>query len=936
MNKQIKGILYVALILVATLSVAMPYIGISTVNAALQGYFVVRPIIYDNVLNTYNVSWSPIWKTETVPVNLSDTSGNGSEIALDLTNLNTTTASYLWIWISTEEYPSAAIVKSKDAVLIGPIPATLVSNKYYTPLNNTNIYKPFNGNMVNDLAIFTNWTYTTNGLTVGTPPLLIGKVIVGNNTIIIRLPKILVQGVKYYIKITDISPDIFTTNPSALVPAIPSSNPFTVVQGIWEITPVQTTLQEPYVIPNETIRITGIGISQLPFNITINGNVLEDKINQTASIVNYTTYLGTEWNATQYTTYIKVPDLELIDGTTASVTVSVVTGNNVNATKTFTELYRYIMLNATNVFDLSASIPYSPSNIENITNILVPHYNYNVSKYNNIAFRAPGTTLNMTLYNFPYEGSATVSIVGLNNISYSKKVAVVNFNDNGTASIFNLAIPIDINESGNYSIVIKDNDGVIFNFTVLIHIVPYITVSPEEGYVGEQVNVTLHRFDDYVGDIVTLWFKVNDNYVVELANTTINHAETTITVTIPAATGGNHTIYAADKLGNWATYGAWNTTFTVLPKVWVEPSVVTPGTKFITIYATGLVNEYYDILVDQGTILWGFQPTADGNLTVTIPATGLKPGLHVVALYQNYWAQAANVTEPQLYATFTVAGPTLEDVLNAVNGLSTQLNDVVVGINDLKALITSLGDDITLKLQSINNTLATLIVEKNNEVIAKLCTKLNELNATIVSIKGDVVELKTAVGDIQTTLQALKSSNAELKDLIVTKSGEIKGVIETTAGNITANLNALEQLIKSGLKVDTQTLLSKIDEIKSQLSSISGSVSTVSSKLDQLASTLDDLKSMLSNVQSTVSNVQSTVTDIKSSLQDIKNTANSLASKIESTASDLKSYISSQNSDLKKAVEGISGTVSTYGIISIILIIIAIAVSGYGVYKKKE
>ncbi len=294
-------------------------------------------------------------------------------------------------------------------------------------------------------------------------------------------------------------------------------------------------------------------------------------------------------------------------------------------------------------------------------------------------------------------------------------------------------------------------------------------------------------------------------------------------------------------------------------------------------------------------------------------------------------------TNSTLLNAITSTNSTLYTIITGMGGkVMVELQDIKTGISDIKALITSLGDDISLKLQSINNSLATLIIEKNNEVLAKICAKLNELNATIVSIKGDTVYIKTAIGDIQTTLQDLKNSNAELKDLIITKSGEIEGVIQTAAGNITTKLDSLEQLIKSGLKVDTQTLLSKIDEIKSQLGSISGSVSDVSSKLDQLASTLDDLKSMLSNVQSTVSNVQSTVTDIKSSLQDIKNTASGLASKIESTANDIKSYISSQNSDLKKAVEGISGTVSTYGIISIILIIIAIAVSGYGIYKKKE
>ena len=860
MNRRTLGILFMALMI---LGIAIPFTTLNTITyATITG----RPVIYYNGSNATQLQ---------IPA--------GATITLNLTGMSISGAQ-IWIWFSTD---GSAAITPTDAWYIGPI----------------NVYQIFQ-----TVTTLSTTTVPVSG-TFGGGTL---DVQVGNGTVVFKIPEKFEGGVVYWVKVTDVNPDLRPNIPSSDVAV--SVNNFTVtpIFTLWSANNNSTNI-----VPKEPITITAYATTvgaeyNITWNTTATASNLIATVKSQINTVPAQDY-NPEWNWTGIEYTFPAPDLELVPGSSnTAVQFNVNQTGHVIIFWTKTELAREVTL-------------YGESGAETLTS---NPYTVTATPFYKITYQ-----YNITVKYFVYEGSLTVTLSN-ETIGYSAVLASnVPLGIEGNYTNLTITIPASIPRSGYYWLNITDGD-VVVSAKVYVKIVPYITITPTEGYVGDKAIVTLHRFDDFVNDTVTIWFEGGCPEL--LANTTITAPEMNITVTIPEATWGEHNVYAADKFGDWAAYGAGNTTFFVKAKVQVVPSTITEGQEFLTIYATGLNNTgWYDIMLDQGTLLWGFEASPCGSLQVTIPATGLKPGLHVVAIYYEYWT-TPNITAPQLYATFTVSGPTLEDILNAVNGLSTQINDVVVGINDLKALITSLGDDISLKLQSINNTLATLIIEKNNEVIARLCTKLNELNATIVSIKGDVVELKTAVGDIQTTLQALKSSNAELKDLIITKSGEIEGVIQTAAGNITANLNTLEQLIKSGLKVDTQTLLSKIDEIKSQLGSISGSVSSVSSKLDQLASTLDDLKSMLSNVQSTVSSVQSTVTDIKSSLETIKNTASSLASKIQSTASDIKSYISSQNSDLKKAVEGISGTVSTYGIISIILIIIAIAVSGYGIYRKKE
>ena len=810
-------------------------------------------------------------------------------ITLNFTGM-TISGAQIWIWFSTD---GSAVITPSDVWYIGPI---YVYQIFLQNARTTSV--PVSG--------------TFGGGTI--------KVSLGKGVVNFTIPTLFESSkggkkVVYWIKVTDVNPSLRPNIPSSDVAV--STNNFT-VKPIFELDTANK--QQPYVVPKEPVTIWGYATAiDQEYDITYNSTEANIPPTLVATVVSQVNTIppqdnNPEWNWTGFKYTFPIKDLGLTPGNTpTSIEVNVNQTGNILANWTLKEKVR----NVTVAGETVSSNPYT------IT-----------TKTFEILDR-----LDITVENFVYEGSLTITLSN-STLNYVTTLASnVQLDKYGSCTNLTVTIPVNIPRTSYYWLNITDGD-VTVSVQIYVKIVPYLTVEPLSGYVGSEVNVTLHRFNDYRNQRITLIFVRSTSPSgcpnVTVANFTVEEDTMNVTITIPEASYGLHYIYAADVNGVKLS-DVQPANFTVLAKVVVEPSVIPEGQEFLTINATGLnTTGYYDILLDQGALLWGFKASPCGSLQVTIPATGLKPGLHVVAVYYESWS-TPNVTVPDLYATFTVVGPTLEDVLDAVNGLSTQLNDVVVGINDLKALITSLGDDITLKLQSINNTLATLIVEKNNEVIAKVCTKLNELNATIVSIsKNGLIELKTALGDIQTSLQALKSSNAELKDLIVTKSGEIKGVIETTAGNITASLNALEQLIKSGLKVDTQTLLSKIDEIKSQLSNINGSVSTVSSKLDQLASTLDNLKSMLSNVQSAVSNVQSTVTDIKSSLQDIKNTVSSLASKIESTASSIKSYINSQNSDLKKAVEGISGTVSTYGIISIILIIIAIAVSGYGVYKKKE
>ncbi len=266
----------------------------------------------------------------------------------------------------------------------------------------------------------------------------------------------------------------------------------------------------------------------------------------------------------------------------------------------------------------------------------------------------------------------------------------------------------------------------------------------------------------------------------------------------------------------------------------------------------------------------------------------------------------------------------MNDTLLVINKnvayLVNEAGSIATSIDDLKIMITQLGDVIELKIGELSTNLTKIVIKKGDEIVTTLSARLDALNATIIDIDGKVVTLSTVLGNVKTTIDDLKSAQAEIKDLIKTKSKDIVAVIDTAKGDITAKLDIVNDLIKNGVKVDTENILAKIGDLKN-------SVGTVSDKLDALAASLDNVKTSLDN--------------IKSKLDDVKNSIDGVKTSINNAKSALSSDISSAVDNLKTTIEdnanSVSGNVSTYGLVNLILILIAIILTAYvGFFHKKE
>jgi len=785
----------------------------------------------------------------------------------------------IWIWFSKT---GGAVIEPEDAVFLGPIYLGDIIGS--TPKNvSVKVYYPFSEYVSDDNP--------------ATPEVEINVEIGDNWVNITQLPGIFEAGVNYWIKITDVDPRLKYSIPSSDVSV--STNRINFTATFYAYSKIGGDLEA---VPDELISVGGFAISTGGlYNITLTydsvydkvvyANVSAEKHTEPASEIN------PEWTWTGFTRELLAPDLESRYGDSPRsfyVRVRNATSGALKAEFEFSQPVRKV---------------YFPSDG---AETLIEHGDETAA----IELET-GKEYNITLANFPSNGYVEIKFNGTWAVEPSR------IELNATGGVYNATITIlyNVPETGVYNFTIKDNHGVIYWFLVNVVVSPGISIEPSKGHVGDTAVVSGIMFNDYVNTRINIWFQVNDTCYRLLENFTLASASWSVSITIPHATKGVKNVVVTTDLGGNRVYycpadgftGIAQTTFEVLPKLTVEPSefpadygdvVLVEGTGFDP--SVG-----YKLAVDNQFLQDEVHANGTGDLYITLIGAGFVPGLHVVALYEN-------ITEPAFYALFTVTPPenatTLDDVLAKLDVILTKLDDIEtilitiqgdiavvqtslgdlkISIDDLKVLVTQLGDNIELKLDSLNSSLTTLIVTKGDEVVATIQASLEDLNAVITSVDNGVATLQTALGEVTAKLDDLLGGQAEIKDLVTTESGDVAAVVETARGDILAELGTLEDLVRNGVKADTENILSKLDTVLSDLA------------------------------------------DVKSAAADVKTATTGLEGKISSAASDVKSHVDTAVDDLKSALDGVGGSVTTFGAVNIVLLIIALILLGYGVFRKK-
>ena len=257
-------------------------------------------------------------------------------------------------------------------------------------------------------------------------------------------------------------------------------------------------------------------------------------------------------------------------------------------------------------------------------------------------------------------------------------------------------------------------------------------------------------------------------------------------------------------------------------------------------------------------------------------------------------AQVANVSETLAGLITSAQTVILEKIDNSTAKITGRIGDaeatITGGIDSLAALINSIADGLTLT--DLKNTMtgveATITAKIDNSTVT-IIDRLGTLEATI---SGDVAEVKTSLGTLQTSVDDLKTT---LTDLINTKAAEITTTIDAAKGAVITQITDSEGRI-----------IAKITEVG-----------------DSLSSALDTAKSDI------VSEIGSAKTSIESSIDTAKN---DILGQLSTTKDSLTESINAA----KKAAEEAGSNATMFGAASTILTIIVLGLLAYSIYMRKK
>ncbi len=917
MNKPMSKILSLMLIAIV---VALPILTIVGTLPITYATITGMPVLeYYN--GTSIITGSPLQ----VPAVLK----NNEALIINVTGM-TVSGHYVWIWFST--IPEAAI-DSSDAVFIGPIPWNEVTNITSTPTPvAVTVYAPFSQILGPTITVY-----------------------VGNNTInITKLPGIFEGGTSYYIKITDVDPSYGTNIASSDVATSENAVQFTSVYQV-ETEYVNSTATG-YVVPNTPMKIYGFAVpSDHIINISIvnstNNLVLETK-NVTSQVftVTYTppsSTLSGEWNWTGINvTSFKVPDLGLVNLSTVNIKVNY-TDYNVSTTpstiKTLTEIGRAVYF------------PGSPSVISTSANNFRGDEGDYSTGTNNVTL-VIGQSYNISLVYFPYEGTATIKL-------NSTTIGTVSLSENGTVINYTITVPVTLPRSGVYNLTIIDNDNVVYWFLVYVKVIPYIEVTPSEGYVGSTVTVKGYHFNDYVNETLNIWFEsyynttASENYYVLVANFTVPAETWSVSITVPHASscsarfinvttdiGGNLAIGTARSQSNITSSGGTTiayTTFTVEPKIYVTPNTVSNNGTIVKVIGTGFCSgANYTMYIDHSKYT-NVVANWTGDFYVEFIATNFNPGLHYVVFYKYSSTPVSEYTIVQK-ASFTVTGLTLQDVINKLGELNASIIEVK---NNTVTILTKLGK-INASLTDIMNMLSscgTVLLNIQNGV-ATIQTSLGTINMSIsdlqkmlsdtassvmLTLNGLSKQMNNSTSYLATlivkngnnVIATIQTSMSELKPLIVSINGSLLA-INTTLGKVYMSIQDLAKSQAALIEIAKTSFGQLVGVIQTKSGEILANITTLQNLIK--AGLPVDTRTLLKSIQDLTSLTTAEHQDIEAKLNALASVVSDVDTKVgvlaaiesdimsvKSSLSSIKSTVSSNSAALSSLSNSISSVKST-------------------------
>ncbi len=657
--------------------------------------------------------------------------------------------------------------------------------------------------------------------------------IVGNGWINGTVP-LLVQGsnVDYWIKIADQSPrDIIVGSEVGV-----STNRIRFTTG-FGATPLAGA-------PDTLVTVSGYAIQTgIVYNIT-----------QGAQLVDYfvssTTHNVSGWLWTGFDVPFNIMDLQGLCTTSPSVTANV----NITVTNHNTTL-------------LAASWLF----VQTYREVYLPTGTFRAHASDQTALTLnTGGFYNVTLNWFPASGSASVY---LNTTLVASGIALNGTGGNGYTT---LTIPALV--TGTYVFRVIDNFSVEYNFTVSVQMVPYITLTPTMGYVGDQFTVTGTNFLDYVGQYITIYFQNTQGggYVLLSNETIASSGWVRGPLTVPQSWGGPRLVAARTANGTVTIASA---TFTVLARINVIPDeinntvcqvVQVEGTGFAIGYEGG--PEDFFFYIDNSMYFgddedWGWAINGTGYILTEFAAAGFRPGLHVVSVIADYEGSMMwTIFAKDNFVVTTVGDPIVEYLIS--------INATVVAINDgMATLLTTMGE-LNVSIANLEATIVALdgTVATISTAVGTIQTDLTSIGATITTINSNVATIKTDCGTVKTSLTSLSATVSSISGSVAT--------LESAIGQVLVDLDELDAVI-AALDDTIATLDTSLGSIETSLDSIDAVVGEIAGDVVEIQTSLGTISGKITAIEGSLATVETDLGTVKVDLAGAKTDIEAVQSDVD-------------------------------------------------------
>jgi len=515
--------------------------------------------------------------------------------------------------------------------------------------------------------------------------------------------------------------------------------------------------------------------------------------------------------------------------------------------------------NAFNVEDLGAKVPstttpsvFTQVNItvwENDTAALMDSWMFDQywrevyleDEYSALAFRGDagdysltvtlntGSDYDVEMEYFPAFGTASIY---LGNVLCTSGVAL-----NGTGGAMT-SITVPALTTGDYTFCVKDNNAVMYNFTVHVVMVPYIYCTPDTGYVGDSFAVTGVNFLDYVDEYVTIYFEnsIDSPYYMLMLNFTVTSSTwTTPALTVPMSWGGGRLVEA--RIIDGTTVIA-DDIFTVMQKITVmdnDECIDNAVCQVVDVIGTGFFmgdmdgeafvegwlvyidNQQYFGLWDA----WGYGINATGYVWTQFAAAGFRPGLHVFSVIP--WTDGVlpwYIAAKDNFCVSTVDDP-IADYLMDFNATVVAVNDgmatLSTSIGTIQTSLTSLNSKVT----SISNDIASIEIPG----LGTIETKLDTIDAVIGSMYGDLLTIDTSIGSFETSLDSIDATVSGLDSDVAALGSDMDALagdvvsIDTVLGSVAGTVTAMEGTLAT-IETDLGTVQVDLASAKTDIAAV--------------------------------------------------------------------------------------------------------------------